>query len=162
MFRRWIAGFGALIAAATAASHPAPNSSLRLEVLADAVRAEYWLPVSELGYARAREPRTDLQTYLVRRMSAETPVGTSWRIYVKGIRGDRYLDHEYLVADLLLTPPRGQPVNRFVLTDDVITHEVRNHRLFVVQRPASGAQPAARLIGTLQYPARRLEIALNE
>lgn len=155
---RRIAGAWGLIASMAAMAHPAPNSSLRLEVLADAVRAEYWLPVSELDHALARDPAEDLQAYLLRRMSAQTPAGASWRITVKGVRKDSYLDHEYLVAELLLTPPHGQPADRLLLTDDVITHEVRNHRLFVVRNHPGGS----RLLGTLQYPARRLDIALNE
>ena len=152
-----------VLIASAAWAHPAPSSSLRLQLTGDAVRAEYWLPVSELGHARAREPRLEVPAYLLRRMSAATLAGAPWTITVKGLRDDRYLDHDFVVADLLLTPPAGQPRERFVLTDDVITHEVRNHRLFVVWNRPAGAQPAgSALIGTLQYPERRLEITLNE
>lgn len=159
----WHGGFWALMASALAWAHPAPSSSLRLEVLGDTVRAEYWLPVSELGFARAQEPKLELPDYLLRRMSAATLAGVAWTITVKDIRHDSYLEHDFLVAELLLAPPAGQPMERFVLTDDVITHEVRNHRLFVVWNRPAGARPAgSTLIGTLQYPDRRLEVALNE
>jgi hypothetical protein len=146
------------LVATAAIAHPAPNSSLRLTVLADQVRAEYWLPVSELELARAQDPAADLPTYLLRRMSAQGPDGAAWRIAVTGIRQANYLDHEYLVAALLLTPAVGQPTRRLMLADDVITHEVRNHRLWVVQNLPAGN----RVVGTLQYPVRRLEIALSE
>ena len=158
MRTRAFAGIWGLIVSVAASAHPAPNSSLRLELLAGALHGEYWLPVSELDHARADDPATDVPAYLLRRLSAATPAGAPWRISVKGIRGERYLDHDYLVADLLLAPPAGQPVNRLVLTDDVITHEVRNHRVFVVMQHPGGN----RLLGTLQYPARRLDISFNE
>jgi hypothetical protein len=144
----------ACLLASAAGAHPAPNSTLRLEFTDAAVRAEYWLPVSELGHARAAEPASALPDYLLRRLAVETPSGAAWRVAVRGIREDRYLEHDYLVADLALTPPRGAPLRQLVLVDDVITHEVRNHLLFVVQNLATGNQ----LVGTLQYPARRLAI----
>jgi hypothetical protein len=158
--------FLAILAAVTCAAalaHPAPNSSLRLQVAGATLRAEYWLPVSELGLALAGEPGLDLPAYLLRRMSARTPAGDNWTITVKGIRADQYLEHEFVVAELQLAPPAGRPLGSFVLTDDVITHEIRNHRLYVVWNHAAGNEAAGYgLIGSLQYPERRLEIRLNE
>lgn len=147
-----------LLAAAAAHSHPAPNSTLRLDFEARAVRAEYWLPVSELEYARAGQNAPDLAAYLLGRLHAESPAGDAWKIRVMAIREDRYLEHDYLVAQLHLAPPAGLAVRPFVLVDDVITHEVRNHIVFVVENRASGN----RLIGMLQYPNRRLSVPLGE
>jgi hypothetical protein len=162
MWTRPLIAFWALVASATAGSHPAPNSSLRLQATADGVHAEYWLPVSELGHAREREPHDGLSAYLLRRLSAETLAGVPWSITVRAIRDDRYLEHDFLVAELLLAPPPGQPVGRFVLEDEVITHEVRNHVILVVRKVSAGGQPGTELIGTLQYPERRLEIPLSD
>jgi hypothetical protein len=148
----------ALLAAATARSHPAPNSMLRLDYEPHAVRAEYWLPVSELAHARNQDPEGDLAAYLLRRVAAESAAGGAWQVSVKAIREDRYLGHDYLVAELHLAPPTGVAPRPFVLVDDVITHEVRNHVVFVVQSRAGGD----RLIGMLQYPARRLAIPATE
>jgi hypothetical protein len=143
-----------LLAAAATRSHPAPNSMLRLDFESRAVRAEYWLPVSELGYARAREADADLSSYLLRRVGAESTSGAEWSIRVEIIREDRYLDHDYLVAELRMVPPAGEDVRSFVLVDDAITHEVRNHVVFVVETRTGGN----RLIGALQYPERRLPV----
>jgi hypothetical protein len=145
----------ALLAAAVARAHPAPNSMLRLDCESHAVRAEYWLPVSELSHARAADPADDITDYLLRRVAAESTSGAAWRIRVKAIREDRYLDHDYLVAELHMAPPKGVAARPFVLIDDAITHEVRNHVVFVVETRAG----ANRLIGMLQYPARRLPIS---
>ncbi|MDF3022633.1 MAG: HupE/UreJ family protein [Steroidobacteraceae bacterium] len=147
-----------LMVATTAHSHPAPNSTLRLDFEAHGVRAEYWLPVSELGYARAGENEPDLAAYLLGRLHAESPAGEAWKIRVKAVREDRYLEHDYLVAELQLAPPPGVAARPFVLVDDVITHEVRNHIVFVVENRPSGN----RLIGMLQYPNRRLSIPPDE
>jgi hypothetical protein len=143
-----------LLAASAAHSHPAPNSMLRLDFRADVVRAEYWLPVSELGHARGQEGDADLPAYLLRRLAAESPSGEAWDIRVKAIREDRYLDHDYLVAELHMAPPAGIAARPFVIIDDVITHEVRNHVVFVVESRDGGN----RLIGMLQYPGRRLAV----
>ena len=146
---------GALLSAA-ATAHPAPNSLLKLEFGADSVHAEYWVPESELAYARAADPAgTEFASYLMRHFAVETPQGEAWKIKVGSIRATTYLDHAYLVAQLTLAPPAGASVRHFVLIDDAVTHEVRNHIVYVV---TSGSD-AVDLLGTLQYPARRLEIA---
>jgi hypothetical protein len=156
--RAWRLAAIALLAAAAARSHPAPNSLLRLAYESQAVRAEYWLPVSELAHARNQDPQGNLAAYLLRRVAAESVSGGAWNISVKAIREDRHLDHDYLVAELHMAPPAGVAPRPFVLVDDVITHEVRNHVVFVIQSRTDGD----RLIGTLQYPARRLAIPATE
>ena len=147
-----------LLVANVARSHPAPNSMLRLDFQSRAVHAEYWLPVSELGYAQPGESESGLAAYLLRRLHAESPSGDAWDIRVKTIREDRYMDHDYLVAELHLAPPAGVAARPFVLLDDVITHEVRNHIVFVVENHVGGN----RLIGMLQYPNRRLAVPASE
>jgi hypothetical protein len=74
---------------------------------------------------------------------------------VGALRETTYLDHPYVVADLRLTPPAGTPTKDFVLIDDAVTHEVRNHVVFVTARREQGSD----LLGALQYPARRLRVA---
>jgi hypothetical protein len=137
-----------------ALAHPAPNSIVRLEFHADAVRAEYWIPVSELEYARAADPAGGFPAYLLRHVAAETPGGARWRMSVESVRETTYLEHLYLVAQIELTPPAGAAADDFVLVDDAVTHEVRNHLVYVVSQ--RGAESG--LLGALQYPARRLEI----
>jgi hypothetical protein len=88
-------------------------------------------------------------------VAAESAAGAAWRVSVAGVREASYADHAYLVADLRLLPPDGTSPRRFFLLDDAVTHEVRNHVIYVVAREGAGAD----LIGLLQYPARRLEIA---
>ena len=149
-----LAGWLGALLSAGAAAHPAPNSLLKLEFGADWVQAEYWVPVSELAYARAAEPNGTEAAYLLRHLSVETPQGTGWTITVGPLREETYLDHAYLVARLTLAPPAGASTRHFVLIDDTVTHEVRNHIVYVVTRGADGMD----LLGMLQYPARRLSI----
>jgi hypothetical protein len=151
-----LACLGAALAAAVAFAHPAPSSIVRLEFRADAVHAEYWVPVSELDYARAADAVGDeFPAYLLRHVAAETEGGAPWRVAVNAVRETTYLDHAYLVAELTLAPPAGASVRQFVLVDDAVTHEVRNHVVYVVARRGGDAD----LVGALQYPARRLAIA---
>jgi hypothetical protein len=137
-----------------ALAHPAPNSIVRLDFRADGVRAEYWIPVSELEYARAADPDGGFPAYLLRHVAAETPGGARWRVSVESVREAAYLEHPYLVAQLSLAPPAGAAAGGFVLVDDAVTHEVRNHVVYVVSQ--RGAESG--LLGAMQYPARRLKI----
>ena len=141
--------------AVAAGAHPAPNSMLRLDFQAQAVLAEYWVPESELAYARAVDPGGEFPAYLLRHLAAETRDGKPWRVTVGAVREAQYLDHPYRVAVLRFAPPAGAPTKDFVLIDDAITHEVRNHVVFVSARRGQGFE----LLGALQYPAHRLPVA---
>jgi len=149
------AGLWLAALAGTALAHPAPSSIVRLEFGASDVRAEYWVPVSELGYARAADPGGDFGAYLLRHVAAESPAGARWHVRLAAVRAATYQDQPYLVARLELAPPVGATARDLVLLDDAITHEVRNHVVYVVAK--RGAESG--LVGALQYPARRLEIA---
>ncbi len=94
----------------------------------------------------------EFTAYLLRHIAVETPEGAPWRIQVRGVRDASYLEHDYLLAELELIPPPGVSPQRFVLVDDAVTHEVRNHVVWVVSRQGDG------LLGALQYPARRLTV----
>ncbi len=153
MKRAGLAAFAAVLAG-TALAHPAPNSLVKLEFEPAAVQAEYWIPVSELGYARAADPGGDFAVYLLRHVAAQSSTGAHWRVTIGKVREARYLDQPYLVAELRLAPPAGAAAREFVLLDDAVTHEVRNHRVYVVARHGADTD----LLGMLQYPARRLAI----
>jgi hypothetical protein len=149
-----LASWCSLLLTGVALAHPAPSSILRLEFHVDAVHADYWIPISELEYARAADPAGEFPTYLLRHVAAESRSGARWQIAVDGIRMETYLDHPYLVAQLTLVPPSGVAAREFVLVDDAVTHEVRNHVVYVLARRGETAD----LIGALQYPARRLQV----
>jgi len=151
------AGITALLAllAAGAAAHPAPNSLFKLDFRPSGIRAEYWVPLSELAYARAAEPGGDFADYLLRHVAVESARGAEWRVSVAGMRETAYAGHDYLVADLRLLPPARESPRPFVLVDDAVTHEVRNHVIYVVELRDTGSE----LLGLLQYPTRRLEVS---
>jgi len=137
-------------------AHSAPSSTLRLEFRADAVQAQYWVPVSELAYARAADPAGEpFAAYLLRHLAVETPDGKAWRVIVDDVHEAEYLEHAFVVADIRLLPPAGVAPREFVLVDDAVTHEVRNHVVYVVARHGERAD----MLGALQYPAKRLAVA---
>ena len=138
-----------------ALAHSAPNSFVKLSFLAQSVRAEMLVPESELAIATAAEGASEpIATYLLRHLAAETPQGVAWKVEVRSFSHTTYLEHAYLSAQVEFTPPAGAQAGAFVLLDDAVTHEVRNHVVVVLARDA--AKPA--LLGALQYPARRLTI----
>jgi hypothetical protein len=141
------------VIAVPALAHRAPNSVVRLEFGAQRVSAEVMVPRSELAVALpGDQSEPEFIAYLLRHIAVETPDGIPWRIQVRGVRDASYLEHDYLLADIDLVPPRDASPLRFVLVDDAVTHEVRNHVVWVVSSQGDG------LLGALQYPARRLVI----
>jgi hypothetical protein len=138
-----------------ALAHSAPNSMLKLDFLARSVHAEVLVPESELAFATAAErPDEPFADYLRRHLSAETPQGAAWKMEVSEVAHTTFLDHAYLSAQLDFTPPPGASARAFVLVDDAVTHEVRNHVVLVLARGTANPE----LLGALQYPARRLPI----
>ena len=138
-----------------ALAHSAPNSFVKLNFQAHAVRAEVLIPESELAFATAAEhPSEPFTDYLRRHLSAETRQGSAWKMDVLSVDHTTYLDHAYLSAQVEFTPPKGVPVHEFVLVDDAVTHEVRNHLVLVL---AMGA-PKPEVLGAMQYPVRRLTV----
>jgi len=127
---------------------------LRLEFGGQVVHAEFWVPASELEYARAADPGGSLPAYLLRHLGAESRDGRAWRVAVEALRETTYLDHPYFVAQLSLSPPAGETAGEFVLLTDAVTHEVRNHVVYVTARRGAGSD----LLGALQYPARKLRV----
>jgi hypothetical protein len=138
-----------------ALAHSAPNSFVRLDVSSQSVRAQVLVPESELAFAMPGEQGPDaFAKYLLRHVAVETPQGARWKITVREVRSQLYFDHAYLIAELECTPPAGAPSHEFVLIDDAVTHEVRNH-VVVVTRDGS-KHP---LLGAMQYPASRLAVS---
>src|SRR6187399_760325 len=138
-----------------ALAHSAPNSIVKLSFLAQSVCAEVLVPESELAYATAAERASEpFAEYLLRHLSAETPQGAAWKVEVRSFSHTTYLEHPYLSAQVEFTPPAGASSGAFVLIDDAVTHEVRNHVVIVLALGAANPE----LLGALQYPARRLAI----
>ena len=150
-----------LLTGGTALAHRAPNSVVSLDFEARAVRAELLVPLSELGYATADSPAGQFPAYLLRHVGVETLGGQPWVLSLKSLRRTTLDDHDYWVARLDFKPPGGASAREFVFIDDAVTHEVRNHVITVLARSDAAADsvaPAARVLGILQYPARRLTI----
>ena len=138
-----------------ALAHSAPNSLVKLEFLVHTVRAEVLVPQSELAFATAAESATEpFADYLQRHLSAETPQGAAWNLEVRSVATTTYLGHAYLSAQVVFTPPPGASVREFVLVDDAVTHEVRNHVVLVL----ATVDATPEVLGALQYPARRLSV----
>ena len=136
-------------------AHSAPNSLVKLRFLAGSVQAEVLVPESELAFATAAEGGSGSFTdYLLRHLHLETAQGAAWKAEVRSVRNTLFLEHAYLSAQVEFLPPAGTPADAFVLIDDAVTHEVRNHVVLVLGDRAG----APLLLGTLQYPARRLVV----
>jgi hypothetical protein len=136
-------------------AHSAPNSFVKLSFLPQSVHAEVLVPESELTAATGAERDPEpFGHYLLRHLSAESPQGLAWKVQVRSVSHTTYFDHPYLSAQVEFTPPAGASAGAFVLVDDAVTHEVRNHVVVVLARGAGNPE----FLGALQYPARRLTV----
>jgi hypothetical protein len=136
-------------------AHNAPQSFVKLDIREQAVHAEILVPESEFRFALAAElPKPSFENYLLRHLGATSPAGATWKIEVRKVGNISYLEHPYLTAEVVMTPPAGNITGRFVLSNDAVTHEVRNHVIVVLARTAA----ATNLLGILQYPARQLNV----
>jgi hypothetical protein len=136
-------------------AHNAPQSFVKFDFVERAVHAEILVPESELEFALAAEPQQrSFENYLLGHVAAQSPTGAPWKIEIRAVRNTSYLDHAYLSADVVMTPPVGTASSEFVLIDDAVTHEVRNHVIVVLARTAT----APEIIGVLQHPARQLKV----
>jgi hypothetical protein len=138
-----------------ALAHRAPNSFVRLQVSSEGLRAQVLVPESELAFAMpgAQGPEA-FANYLLKHLAVESPQGTQWTIAIRDVRSELYFEHAYMIAELECTPPAGAPSHAFVLVDDAVTHEVRNHVVVVTRDGAKNP-----LLGALQYPASRLAVS---
>ena len=138
-----------------ALAHSAPNSLVILDFAPHSVHAQMLVPESELAFATAADANSQpLAAYFLRHVGAETADGVRWRVEVRSVRSTTYFEHSYLLAEIELTPPAGVSPHGFVLIDDAVTHEVRNHVITVHARGTVQSE----FLGALQYPARRLAI----
>jgi hypothetical protein len=136
-------------------AHSAPQSFVKFDFLEHSVHAEMLVPESELAFAIAADSAAlPFEAYLLRHVAATTPAGAVWKIEVRSVRKTVYLEHDYLLADVVMTPPAGSSARKLRFSDDAVTHEVRNHIILVIARTA--AQPA--VLGALQYPLKQLDI----
>jgi len=157
--RAWLCA--PLLLQAAALAHQAPNSVVSLDFAAGVVRAEMFVPVSELAATSAARGTVATGAYLLSHVSMETPAGERWSVDLVNLRRMSADGHDYWVARLDFIPPAGASARELVFIDDAITHEVRNHVVTVLARSDTAATPAVagpELLGVLQYPARSLTI----
>jgi hypothetical protein len=144
---------------AAAGAHPSPQSEVLLESRAGAVSAELTLPLDELKLAFDRPmpaPDAELAAYLAAHIRPVAPDGRAWVVKVERLRWVLNQQPADLVATLTLRPPAGAPLDRFTFADDAIAHRVPSHLTVVALRSGADAQP--RLLGTLRFGQRSLEV----
>ena len=106
------------------------------------MHAEVLVPESELAFATAAERASEpFAAYLLRHLSAETPQGAAWKVEVRSVRN---------MSPTSIMPiyrrrwnsrrPQGASARAFVLIDDAVTHEVRNHVVLVLALGAANPE----------------------
>lgn len=115
-----------------------PYSVLLLEVLTDRVRAELYLPLTELKPALNGG---SLPAYLREHVRVSSADGVAWRVSVGDIRLEEQRQpgtgpyREYVVH-LTLYPPAGVGSEVFTLHYDAVVHRVATHKTLVRIRRA--------------------------
>lgn len=168
---RFLAAVALALTMAAAGAHPSPQSEVLLEGRADSVHAELTLPLDELKLAFARPlvgpagagggrqvlvGDADMAAYLAAHIRPLAPGGRAWVVKVERLRWLLDASPADLVASVTLRPPAGAPLDRFTFADDAIAHHVNSHLTVVALR--AGPDAPARVLGTLHYGQRSLEV----
>jgi HupE / UreJ protein len=174
-FFRKLAGLlcvGLLLMGGGTLAHPAPNSSVMIDIGQASVSVELSIPKSELESALSPEFGTDarkliethaapLYAYIVRHVGAQSVSGMTWSSEINSMTSALLGEHESIVARLTLTPPAGSGTRLFDLEFSGVTHEVRSHVAVVMLRSdffagKLGHDPT--FIASLQHPVRSVRI----
>ncbi len=138
----------AVIWAVPATAHLTPNSSVELDFARDRVTALVTIPTSEIAYATGRQTMDGAT--LRGHIRVETPDGKPWAVTLNAVEAAP----PNLIARLTLTPPRGEPVRRFILHDDAIIDRLGSHIILVFVRSDFGGgvlQGSAEMLAGLQH-----------
>jgi hypothetical protein len=157
---RLAAACGLALTMAAVGAHPSPQSEVLLESRAGGIAAELVLPIAELKLAFDRPmPAADAEmaAYLAAHIRPVAPDGRAWVVKVERLRWLLERQPADLVATMTLRPPAGAPLDRFTFADDAIAHRVPSHLTVVALRAGADAQP--RLLGTLRFGQRSLDVA---
>jgi hypothetical protein len=125
------------------------------------VRDELTYAMTDVASQEPGSPRISeqaLRRYVAAHVSAESHAGGPWSVTVGTVKAETLGDHDYWTVDLTLTPPSDGDVSDLVLVDDAITHEIRNHFIFVTARSGEAAGTGVGVVGVLQYPSSRLSV----
>jgi hypothetical protein len=177
--KAWLRRLGACLAlmwwAAVACAHPMPESLLWIDTTADGITLTAQLPLNRLEFSFGKtltdHPETvlgrygdSLAAYLLLHVGARSD-DKGWQVLrpkleIVGMRGS-----EELQASFILRAPTGADPRTPELLYDVITHEVRTHRVQVFLRNdwKSGfvGEPPL-LLGELNHEDNALHISLGQ
>lgn len=168
-------------------AHPMPSSAVLLDFQQRAVQAELHLPLADLEIGFTHDPadpdvsvdkigrvpftsapdailpshQKKLEAYLVRHVRPVAPDGRPWSVVVDSIAPPTHERSPVVVARLTLSPPAGEPVGRFKLNYDVITHEVVTHEALVSVRSdwnsgKLGDEP--QLLGRIRWVVKSVDV----
>jgi hypothetical protein len=128
-------------------AHPMPNSLVRIKVQTNRVDAELKLPLTELqiafGKPLSQHPGqiiddygNALKTYLLEHVKPTTPEGQNWSVAVDSLNIDsaeQTLTGKYYELNVFmrLIPPPQASTRHFLLTYDVIIHQLVTHKAIV-------------------------------
>ncbi len=155
-----------------AVAHPAPNSTLQIDIGQTSVGIEVAIPIVELEAAlrpqlgeQARgiveSDRPAIGRYLLDHVGARSPDGRAWAVQLRSLSTGNLGDHDALIARLDLRVPPGAGSRRFDLRFDAITHEVMSHVVVVLLRSdfyKGELLVEPQLVAGLQHPVTSLHI----
>ncbi len=164
-----------LLCAGRVAAHPTPESQVWIDSRADGLTLTLRLPLSRLefafGQALAEKPAQvldqhgpELSRYLLAHIGIRSG-GQGWRLAAPSLRVIGADSTAELEATLQATAPPGADARHFDLSYDVITHEVRTHRVTVYLRndwKAGRVAQTPRPLGELNTGLAQLRVALGD
>lgn len=156
----------AVLAVRIAGAHLMHQSAVWLDFHPDRVDAEVQLPIDRLSISFGTTVdeqsfatlRAGLRDYVQAHVHPVSNDGRPFAVRIESMDLQTVEGSPYVVAHLVMTPPKGESASAFHLRYDVITHEIVTHVVLVSQR--SPGDP--KLIGWLRGEVKSIVIDRNK
>lgn len=162
-----------LLAGSTSA-HPSPSSEVLLQLRPGAISAEVTLPIDELKLAfsvplvdatgmQPLLPNARLDAYLVAHIRPVAPDGQAWSVKVAAIHWELTRRPQDVMAQVILRPPAGAPLENLDLGIDLVSHAVPNHITMVAMRnPGASVDVKPHMLASLHFGQHHVTITAAE
>jgi hypothetical protein len=171
----WLLWCGLLMGMGCAEAHPMPESRvwvdatehglmLTLQLPLDRLEIAYRTPLAAEPDAAVARESEGLMRYLLAHVAARSGV-VPWQVSQPSLKVDGRAPHAELVATMALRAPAGADPRSATLLLDVISHEIRTHKVLVFLRndwAAGHVAQAPVLLGEIRYETNQVNIALPQ
>jgi hypothetical protein len=137
-----------------AAAHPAPQSTVIVQVEAGAVELVAFVPITELKAATDDAPAAEAGAYVARHAAVTGADGRAWPVEVRAVEPGERDAVAVMAVTLAFRPAAGATGRPQSLRYDAVNHRIASHHVRVYRRVGDEVIP----LGRLQSPTSELAL----